>query len=117
MVTGSSEVGRTRSSSRSAGGTPFNYNFANFDGNTQDSTYRFSISGTTGTGTTLVLSFSGATKEALNNEFYGLDDVSVVGTATGVSAVPMPAAAPMFGAALIALGALGYGLKRRNAAV
>lgn len=32
-----------------------------------------------------------------------------------VSAVPIPSAAPMFGAALLALGAAGYGLKRRKA--
>ena len=30
-----------------------------------------------------------------------------------VSAVPLPASAPMFGAALIALGAVGYGLNRK----
>lgn len=32
----------------------------------------------------------------------------------GVSAVPLPGSAPMLGVALIALGALGYGLKRKN---
>lgn len=31
--------------------------------------------------------------------------------------VPIPASAPMFGAALVALGAIGYGFKRRNSAV
>ena len=34
-----------------------------------------------------------------------------------ISAVPLPAAAPMFGAALLAFGAVGYGMKRRKAAV
>ncbi len=33
-----------------------------------------------------------------------------------VSAVPLPAAAPMFGAALLALAGLGYGAKRKSAA-
>ncbi|MDX7953451.1 hypothetical protein P7D22_19995, partial [Lichenihabitans sp. Uapishka_5] len=34
----------------------------------------------------------------------------------GVSPVPLPASAPMFGAALLALGAVGYGMKRKKAA-
>ena len=33
-----------------------------------------------------------------------------------VSAVPLPASAPLFGAALMALGAVGYGLKRKGKA-
>ena len=33
-----------------------------------------------------------------------------------VSTVPLPASAPMFGAALMALGAVGYSLKRKTAA-
>ena len=33
-----------------------------------------------------------------------------------VSTVPLPASAPMFGAALMALGAVGYGLKRKGKA-
>ncbi|MCW6513180.1 hypothetical protein [Lichenifustis flavocetrariae] len=33
-----------------------------------------------------------------------------------VSVVPLPASAPMFGAALLALGAIGYGVKRKKAA-
>jgi hypothetical protein len=33
-----------------------------------------------------------------------------------LSSVPLPASAPMFGAALAALGAIGYGLKRKKAA-
>ena len=48
------------------------------------------------------------------NTFYvyqGSVDVSA-----SVSAVPLPASAPMFGAALLALGAAGYGLKCKKAA-
>lgn len=33
-----------------------------------------------------------------------------------IGTVPLPASAPMFGAALVALGAVGYGLKRKQAA-
>ena len=33
-----------------------------------------------------------------------------------LSTVPLPASAPMFGAALLALGGLGYGMKRRGSA-
>lgn len=35
---------------------------------------------------------------------------------TTPSPVPLPSTAPMFGAALVALGAVGYGLKRQQAA-
>jgi hypothetical protein len=41
-----------------------------------------------------------------------LDNVSVA----TMSNVPLPSAAPMFGAALVALGAAGFGLRRRKAA-
>jgi hypothetical protein len=44
---------------------------------------------------------------------------SLIGLSEGVaglSPVPLPASAPMFGAALLALGAAGYGLKRKKAA-
>ncbi len=54
---------------------------------------------------------------------YGLEvsfrpvAVSLNGVATvGVGAVPLPASAPMFGAALMALGVVGYGLKRTEKA-
>lgn len=32
-----------------------------------------------------------------------------------IAAMPLPASAPMFGAALLALGAVGYGMKRKSA--
>lgn len=38
------------------------------------------------------------------------------GVGNGLSAVPLPASAPMFGAGLMALGAVGYGLKRKGKA-
>lgn len=38
-----------------------------------------------------------------------------IGEITYVSSVPLPASAPMFGAALLALGAVGYGMKRKAA--
>lgn len=37
-------------------------------------------------------------------------------TQTVVAAVPLPSSAPMFGAALLAVGAVGYGLRRRHGA-
>ena len=44
-------------------------------------------------------------------------DASTLDTITvDVSAVPLPASASLFGAALTALGAAGYGLKRKKAA-
>lgn len=43
-----------------------------------------------------------------------LDDVSVTGSS--VSSVPLPGSAPMFGAAIFALGTVGYGVKRKKAA-
>ncbi|MCW6513182.1 FxDxF family PEP-CTERM protein [Lichenifustis flavocetrariae] len=45
------------------------------------------------------------------------DDPTYGGSvALSVSSVPLPASAPMFGAALLALGAVGYGVKRKKAA-
>ena len=45
------------------------------------------------------------------------DDPTYGGSlALSVSSVPLPASAPMFGAALVALGAVGYGMKRKKAA-
>lgn len=43
---------------------------------------------------------------------YGHNAVAVF----SVSEVPLPASAPMFGAALLALGAVGYGVRRKKAA-
>lgn len=43
---------------------------------------------------------------------YGHNSVAVF----SVSAVPLPASAPMFGAALLAFGAVGYGVRRKKAA-
>lgn len=43
---------------------------------------------------------------------YGHNSVAVF----AVSAVPLPSSAPMFGAALLAIGAVGYGVKRKKAA-
>lgn len=46
------------------------------------------------------------------------DIISLVATVSGgaVGTVPLPSSAPMFGGALVALAALGYGLKRRRGA-
>lgn len=57
----------------------------------------------------------------LDNKFTGSADVDYgYGLATGfevvdgVSSVPLPASAPLFGAALLGLAGLGYGMKRRS---
>lgn len=42
--------------------------------------------------------------------------VTSVSSIAAVSAVPLPASAPMFGAALLGVAGLGYGLKRKKAA-
>lgn len=47
----------------------------------------------------------------------GLDNVLVSTGTLPPSTVPLPASAPMFGATLLVLGALGYGLKRRKETV
>ena len=47
---------------------------------------------------------------------YGFESVAgqgIIISNASLSAVPLPASAPMFGAALIALGAVGYGMKRK----
>ena len=41
--------------------------------------------------------------------------LEVTGLVVNVSTVPLPASAPMFGAALLALGAIGYGAKKKAA--
>ena len=55
--------------------------------------------------TTTTINITGAE----GDQYIGLDNVAV-----NVSSVPLPASAPMFGAALVALGAVGYGLKRKG---
>ena len=55
----------------------------------------------------------------INDNHYGDNLGSLTVAVTGspaVSAVPLPAAAPMFGAAVVGLGMLGMGLKRRRSA-
>ena len=50
---------------------------------------------------------------------YGFESVAgkaITITNTTLSAVPLPASASMFGAALLALGLAGYGVKRKKAA-
>ena len=90
--------------------------------------------GLTGDGTGAVQTFyvpTGATRLALGISdacgyhgvpgCYGdnsgvLTGLTISGTEGSVSAVPLPASAPLFGAALLALGAAGYGMKRKQKA-
>ena len=51
----------------------------------------------------------------INDNHYA-DNLGALTVSVGtLSSVPLPAAAPMFGAALLALGAVGYGVTRRAA--
>jgi hypothetical protein len=56
------------------------------------------------------------TEVALTGENTGDGFASLELVSPTVGTVPLPASAPMFGAALLALGAFGYGLKRKKAA-
>ena len=47
------------------------------------------------------------------NVDYNYTDEQFSFTNLSMSVVPLPSSAPMFGAALVALGAVGYGLKRK----
>ena len=57
-----------------------------------------------------------------NYELYGFNtggpftSFSITGLSFVVTPVPLPASAPLFGAAILALGTASYGLKRRKAA-
>lgn len=52
----------------------------------------------------------------INDNHYAdnLGALTVSVSGTNISAVPLPASAPMFGAAVLALGLLGYGVKRKK---
>ena len=52
----------------------------------------------------------------LNNGFYGRADAELSVSSISISTVPLPASAPLFGAAILALGALSYRVKARKAA-
>ena len=62
---------------------------------------------------------AGATELLLgmNDNHYADNLGALTVSVSTISAVPLPAAAPMFGAALLAFGAVGYGVKRRKTAV
>ena len=84
-----------------------------------DPVYSFSVAGHTKTNMGWVkenFTFTGTGYDTL--VFADLNSGSPYGTAldnVSVSAVPLPASAPMLGAALVTLGVVGYGLKRRKA--
>jgi hypothetical protein len=56
------------------------------------------------------------TEQVTINATRGFSEVSFDAQLTpgSLSSVPLPASAPMFGAALVALGVVGYGLKRKT---
>lgn len=70
------------------------------------------------------LSGFGATRQRITSAVIAIDQPSnffggavLLGPVSyTLSAVPLPASAPMFGAALLALGAIGYGMRRKQGA-
>jgi hypothetical protein len=60
-----------------------------------------------------VVTISGLTGGVVGAEFSS--DTNAFEFAS-ISNVPLPASAPMFGAALVALGAVGFAVKRRRSA-
>lgn len=87
----------------SLGGTTMDYTLAS------DAGFTFQTFTATVTGGSSTLTFTEL--GAATNVGNILDNVSV-----NISSVPLPASAPMFGAALLALGAVGFGMKRKRAA-
>jgi hypothetical protein len=66
------------------------------------------------TATSLTLQFKDLAVEFPQANDLGLDNVSLVGA--GTSAVPLPAALPLFATGLVGLGLLGWRRKRKAAA-
>lgn len=58
----------------------------------------------------------GAVQNITSLDWTAMDVIGWDASQPDVSPVPLPASAPMFGAALLALGAVGYGMKRRKSA-
>lgn len=54
------------------------------------------------------------TSVTFSSDVTSFELASVVASVTNVTSVPLPGSAPMFGAALVALGAIGYGVKRNK---
>lgn len=65
---------------------------------------------------TLTATVTGAPAALTFTELGASDNIGNILDNVRVSSVPLPASAPMFGAALLALGGLGYAAKRKKAA-
>ena len=65
-------------------------------------------------GGSLFTVFGGAAPGGCCGYDYFINDIGFNQAQPGLSPVPLPATAPLFGAALLALGAAGYGMRRRK---
>lgn len=79
-------------------------NFGNLTSAT--STFGLDASNVTDNGSSLLINFQGYNTTTT--------DTVTLTFESGASTVPLPASAPMFGAAILALGAVGYGMKRKG---
>lgn len=117
---------RTLSVAANPSGSPFSFiygspdTYNNLTLYTNTGTYNFSGSDLTDPNTPSQMGYEFVTITGAGN-IYGVkvesDQNSFEFAAVLPGTVPLPASAPMFGAALVVLGAVGYGVKRRAKAV
>ncbi|MDX7954040.1 VPLPA-CTERM sorting domain-containing protein [Lichenihabitans sp. Uapishka_5] len=102
------------------GATFYSDKSLNLDGSQHIYSSAYAGSGTTPAGTYVGFEDLSSKRSLYPSQGYNVDynytDEQFAFTNLSVSSVPLPAAAPMFGAALLALGAVGYGLRRKKAA-
>lgn len=99
------------------GGSRRNDGFNSTEVSLGSSSQTYSLAAAAGLSTfTLTATVTGAPAALTFTELGASDNIGNVLDNVSVSAVPLPASAPMFGAALLALGAIGYGVKRKKAA-
>lgn len=79
--------------------------FPESSGGAQDSIYDITINGIADSSGNLTIDFTGNTNEALNNEYYGIDNLDVAIASKAPTGVPEPASIALLGGALLLLGA------------
>lgn len=102
------------------GATFYSDKSSNLDGSQHIYSSAFDGSGAIPAGTYVGFEDLSSDRSLYRSQNYNVDynytDEQFSFTNLSVSSVPLPASAPMFGAALLALGAVGFGLKRKKAA-